>query len=246
MRHDQSIATIANAYGPEYGFVATPFIPQDWEHHVKMWETYIEPMEEFNGQLVENGNQRAIGTGINGIRHVTSNEPIRTPEDIEGVAMRVPQITTWTNVWNAIGADATPVAFDELYQSLETGVVQASEGPISQVFDASLHEVQTHFSLTGHIPTDTTVTIHEDTWQSFSNEDKELVQTTLDEALEWVNETKRSNEADLMQRAEEEEGMTIIEDVDRQAFVEGGQSALESMSEDWIVGYQEAIDLADE
>jgi TRAP-type C4-dicarboxylate transport system substrate-binding protein len=242
--HGQSVATVTANFGPEYGFVGTPFIPQDWEHHVTMWEEYIEPMDEFNGQLVEDANQRVIGTGKYGVRSVTSNEPIRTPEDLSGVQMRVPQINSWTNVWNAVGAEATPVAYDELYQSLQTGVVGASEGPIKQVFDASLYEVQSHFSLTEHLPTDTTVTVNEETWQSFSDSDRELVQRVLDENLEWLNETVDSNESSFLEEAQEEHDMTIVEDVDREAFVEASREAHESMSEEWLIGYQEALDMA--
>lgn len=242
--HAQTVVVMTTSYDPSYSFVLTPFIPQNWEHFVKMHDEYIMPMDGFNGELVKKANQRILGVGKYGLRSVTSNKPVKSPDDLSGVKMRVPQITAWTKVWKAIGTQATPVAYDELYQALQTDVVSASEGPIKQVFDANLYEVQSYFDLTHHVPTDSSVTINEDTWQSLSDADKELVQTTLDDQLQWLDQKVTAKASELRKKAQEEHDMTIVEDVDRQAFIEAAMPALKEMSADWQISYQQALDMA--
>ena len=245
--HGTSISSVAAAYGPEYGFLEAPFVAQDWDHFRAMQEEYTYGDDGFNQQIINQGNQRQISESFRGLRGTTSNMVVQHPDDVQGVKMRLPQFETWVKTWQEIGVNATPVAFDELYSALETGVVDASEGPIQQFMDTSLYEVQTHFSETQHLLQGLSWLVNEDLWQDLSSDDQTVIQENLQEAVEWANETTRSEVDELLQQAEEEHGTTITraEDVDQEAFVEAGTPQLERFFEDrWEPSFQDVLDLA--
>ena len=245
--HGTSISSVAAAYGPEYGFLEAPFVAQGWEHFQAMQEEYTYGDDGFNQQIRDDGNQRQLSESFRGLRGTTSNMVVEHPDDVQGVDMRLPEFETWVRTWEEIGVNATPVAFDELYSALETGVVEASEGPIQQFMDTSLYEVQTHFSETQHLLQGLSWLVNEDRWQEFSSDDQTIIEENLQEAVEWANEETRSEVDELLTQAEEEQGTTITraEDVDQQAFVDAGTPQLERFFEDrWEPSFQEVQDLA--
>ncbi|MFC7156899.1 TRAP transporter substrate-binding protein [Halomarina halobia] len=245
--HGTSISSVAAAYGPEYGFLEAPFVAQNWDHFVAMQEEYTYADGGFNEKIINQGNQRQLSESFRGLRGTTSNKVVKHPDDVQGLDMRLPQFETWVKTWQEIGVNATPVAFDELYSALETGVVEASEGPIQQFMDTSLYEVQTHFSETQHLLQGLSWLINEALWQDLSSDDQQMIQESLDEAIEWANEETRSEVDVLLKKAEEEHGTTITraEDVDQEAFVEAGRPQLERFFENrWDPSFEEVMGLA--
>ncbi|WP_418286427.1 TRAP transporter substrate-binding protein [Halorubrum sp. DTA46] len=245
--HGTSISSVAAAYGPEYGFLEAPFVAQGWEHFQAMQDEFTYSDGGFNSQIISQGNQRQLSESFRGLRGTTSNMVVQHPDDVQGVKMRLPQFETWVRTWEEIGVDATPVSFDELYSALETGVVEASEGPIQQFMDTSLYEVQTHFSETQHLLQGLGWLINEDIWQDLSGGDQDVIQESLQEAIDWANETTRDEVDDLLQQAEEEHGTVITraEEVDLQAFVDAGTPQLERFfDERWEPSFQDVQDLA--
>jgi TRAP-type C4-dicarboxylate transport system substrate-binding protein len=245
--HGTSVSSVAAAYGPEYGFLEAPFVAQNFDHFRAMQEKYVYGDNGFNSQIIEEGNQRQLSTSFRGLRGTTSNKVVQEPGDVQGVDMRLPEFPTWVRTWEEIGVNATPVAFDELYSALETGVVNASEGPIQQFMDTSLYEVQTHFSETQHLLQGLSWLVNEDVWQSLSQDDKDIIQESLDEAISWANETTRNEVGTLLKKAENEFDTVITraEDVNQQAFVESGTAQLERFFEDrWKPSFEDVQDLA--
>lgn len=245
--HGTSISSVAAAYGPEYGFLEAPFVAQDWDHFLAMSEEYVYADGEFNDQVISSGNQRILSESFRGLRGTTSNMVVQHPDDVQGVKMRLPEFETWVETWEEIGVAATPVAFDELYSALETGVVEASEGPIQQFMDTSLYEVQTHFSQTQHLLQGLSWLVNESLWQDLSGDDQQVIQDSLEEAVQWANEETRSEVDTLLQKAEEEHGtiITRAEDVDQEAFVDAGTPQLEQFFGDrWKPSFEDIQNLA--
>ena len=78
--------------------------------------------EKINQACIENGNLRVLGVGRRGARYLLANKPITTPEECKGLKLRLPSIANWVTIWQEIGALPTPIAFSEVYTSLQTGV----------------------------------------------------------------------------------------------------------------------------
>lgn len=153
-----------------------------------------------------------------GMRHFSANTPIRTPADLEGLRMRFPDSPTYLANAEAMGAEATAVAFEEVYLSLQQGIVDGQENPIDTVKSMSFNEVQSHVSLTGHQTGSQMIVVSDTVWQSLSAEQQEAL-------TEAVHETRAENRACIEEDTEaildewrNSGSPAIVEDVDREAF----------------------------
>ncbi|QRV17670.1 TRAP transporter substrate-binding protein [Haloterrigena salifodinae] len=245
--HGVAMTALTQSYGTEYGFLEAPFVAEDWEHFQALMDEYVYGDGGFNDQLIEDANQRILGSAFRGLRGTTANKEVSEPSDIEGVKMRLPEFETWVNSWEEIGAEATPVPYDELYQALQTGVVSSSEGPIAQFVDSSLYEVQTHFSQTDHLLQTQNWVINEDRWQGLDESEQEAMQTALDEAIEWGNEETRSQADELLQMVQDEHDVTVVssDDVNQDAFRSAAEPQLEEFFSDrWKPSLEDVQSLA--
>lgn len=166
-----------------------------------------------------------------GVRHTTSNEPIRTPADTEGLSIRLPEVAMWPAVFSEFGFEPVALAVDELYSALQQGTVNASEGEIYQVRSQNLNEVQSHYSMTAHFPNAYHFIINTDLYASLPEEDKQLVDEASTQAVESANEMVQSNEQEVIDELTGSD-FTLVEDVDRAAFVEAAQGPIETYYEE--------------
>lgn len=229
----------ATRFAPEYTFAGDPFVIRDVDHYRNVEEELLLPDDGLNGELTDSGLRMFEGFRW-GNRGVTANMPVRTPEDVQGMQMRLPEFDSWVGVWEEIGVNATPVAFDELYSALETGVAEASEGPITQFMDTSLYEVQTHFSDTQHLLSMHHFIMNEDFYQGLADDDKDYLENVMEEAATDITESLFQGEQDDFEAARDE-GTEIIEqdEIDREAFVEAGTPYLEELAADeWAVDFE--------
>src|SRR5205823_14539115 len=86
-----------------------------------------------------------------GQRMVTASKDIRTPEDMKGMKLRVPPAPSFLMFTPSVGANATPIAFAEVYLALQQGTVDGQENPLPTIMAKKFYEVQSHIILTGHI-----------------------------------------------------------------------------------------------
>ncbi len=86
-----------------------------------------------------------------GFRNITNNtRPVKTPEDMKGLKIRVQESKIWIQFMNRLGAVATPIPFGELYSALQQKVVDGQENPVATIYSMKFYEVQKYLSLTGH------------------------------------------------------------------------------------------------
>ena len=240
----ESPEATATRFAPEYTFAGDPFVVRDVEHYQNIEEEVLLTEDGMNGELVDQGLRMFEGYRW-GNRGVTANKAVTSPEDVQGLQMRLPQFDSWVGVWEEIGVDATPVAFDELYSALESGVAEASEGPITQFMATSLYEVQTHFSETNHLLSMHNFIMNEDFYQGLGGENREYLEDTMSTAADDITEAIRNEEENVYEEAKDE-GTTITrqDEIDRDAFVEAGQPYLETLAEEsWAMSFEEIQEL---
>ncbi|PXX89582.1 ABC transporter substrate-binding protein [Marinobacter vulgaris] len=200
-------------YGP-MAIGSAPFMFRDFAH----WEAY---RDSDLLQDLSQGYTKATGDDIAGLvyygqRHVTSNSEINVPADMEGMKIRVPNASLYKMFPEAVGANATPMAFAEVYLALQQGVVDAQENPLPTIQFKKFHEVQDYITLTGHI-TDALLTIVAGRMSdSMQEEDYGTLMTVLSEAAVGASEDIRSSELELVEWFREQ-GITVNE-VDRAPF----------------------------
>lgn len=216
-------------FAPEYWFFGCPFVLEDYEQLLSVLDS--DQMQEAHDTLIENGDQRPIGQQIyRGARHFTSNTPVRSPDEVSGLNLRLPELDPWVQIWESVGASPTPVALDELYSALEQGVVDASEGGAEQISSFNLYEVQSHLSLTGHLIANGNIYINENFYQGLDQSQQDMIMEIGQEATQSAAETSQNREEELINELGEQ-GMEIVEDVDTAAFQEAAAPALEQLFE---------------
>lgn len=145
--------------GRSYGPIAiggAPFMFRDWDH----WDKYRKSdlFAEMSDGYGKATNNHITAMTYYGARHVTSNKPILTPADMDGLKIRVPNAPLYMMFPLATGANPAPIAFAEVYLALQQGTVDAQENPLPTIQAKKFYEVQSNINLTGHI-TDALLTI---------------------------------------------------------------------------------------
>ncbi|HEX6325414.1 MAG TPA: DctP family TRAP transporter solute-binding subunit [Jiangellaceae bacterium] len=201
--------------------------------------------DDMAADMLEQTGIRALGVWFFGMRHFTANQPIETPDDLQGLRMRYPDSPQFLQNAEAIGANATPVAFEEVYLSLQQGVIDGQENPIPTIVDMNFDEVQSHVSLSGHQTGFVVAIIGEETWQSLSPEQQEALQASLDAARDTTRQCLEEAEQEILDGWKETGEVTVVEDVDREAFSAMAEEYFaENLDGDKLALYEQVRELA--
>ena len=190
---------------PEVALFGLPFLFESAEHAYTVVDGPIG--DEIAAKAEEEGF-KVLAWWDNGIRHTTTGKtPINTPEDLAGLKIRTPEDPMTIDIFDALDANPTPMAFNELYLALQQGAVDGQENPIPNIHANALHEVQDHLALTGHKYEVTPLIISTTAWESLSPEQQEAVQTAADEARDMQRDLMDEQTEEL--RTELEDSMEI-------------------------------------
>lgn len=152
-------------------------------------------------QLLRKLEVRGI-TGLaywdNGFKVMSANKPLRTVADYRGLRMRIQSSKVLDAQMRAVGAVPQVLAFSETRQALQTGLVDGTENPPSNLYTQGMHEVQKHLSLTYHGYLGYAVVVNKKFWDGLPNELREALTRALREATQVANDSARKdNEAAL-------------------------------------------------
>lgn len=127
-----------------------------------------------------------------GFRNLTnSRRPVTKMEDIQGLKIRVEQNAVAIDTWNALGSNAVPMPFPELYGALEQKAVDGQENPYSTVDSAKFYEVQKYLSVTKHKYTPLIVIMSKKFWDQLSADEKKVIQEAATEAAVYQRKANR-------------------------------------------------------
>ena len=123
---------------------------------------------------------------------------IKTPDDLKGVKLRMPNSDSWLFLGRALGANPTPISFSELYMALQTKTVDGQDNPLPSTKNAKFYEVTKSITLTNHIVDSVWPAINERKWQSLSDEQKGWVMEGVKAGIKYCDETNLKAEAELV------------------------------------------------
>ncbi len=195
-----------------------PFIFRDAEHQLSFAKSDVFK-ELAKGYDDKTGNHI---TALNyyGARHVTSSaaKPVTKPEDMKGLKIRVPDAPAYLAFPKSLGANATPIAFAEVYLALQSGTVDAQENPLPTIEAKKFYEVQKNISLTGHIVDSLLTIVSGNLWNKLSADEKKIFGDVMQEAAEKTGREIIASEARLVDEFKKK-GNNVIT-VDKNAFRE--------------------------
>jgi tripartite ATP-independent transporter DctP family solute receptor len=212
-------------YAPQYFFFNTPYVMKDFDHLMRVWDGRLG--DEARALVAKKGNMKYLGIVYRGLRQMTSNKPIYTPEDVSMLKLRLPGVPNWIAVWKAIGATPVPVPLTGLYDSLKTGKAEASEGDLPQISSFKLDEVQSHLTITNHMVQAGQVLINKAFFDGLSRNDQDLIVKTAKDATDWANEKIKKGETKILIDLQRKGMQVVIPDAD--AFREKGKPAVEEL-----------------
>jgi tripartite ATP-independent transporter DctP family solute receptor len=200
---------------PQLSIGGAPYMFRDFDH----WKKYSD--SAVLGELMEGyfkkGNNKPIAAFYYGVRHTTANKAINRPEDMKGLKLRVPDAPLYIMYPKVAGANATPIAFAEVYLALQNKTVDAQENPLPTILAKKFYEVQTHINLTGHITEMLLAIVGGHVWNKLSEADKKTFEAVFKEAALKSNAEIAAAEKALVTDFATKYGKTVVNS-DREAF----------------------------
>ncbi|MDZ7618804.1 MAG: DctP family TRAP transporter solute-binding subunit [Patescibacteria group bacterium] len=174
--------------------------------------------EELWEGLRERQGIRVLGTWFYGVRHITSNRPIRQPADLNGFRLRMPGAKVWQASGRALGASPMPINFGEVYLALQQGMADGQENPVPTIQAMGFHEVQKYLNLTGHIQSSTQVLVAELVWEELSIAQQDALHRAVRTTALEVRDGIAHDEENILCKWRETGAMEVVADVDVEAF----------------------------
>jgi tripartite ATP-independent transporter DctP family solute receptor len=155
--------------------------------------------QKLMAKLPEKG---LVGLGFweNGFRQISNNRhPINKAEDISGLKLRVIQNPLFIDTFKALGANALPMPFPEVYTALETGTVDGQENPLATLIASKFYEVQKHTVISNHIYSVWAFLISKKFWDKLSPDEQKILTEAANEATAFERKTIRAFDATALE-----------------------------------------------
>ncbi len=212
-------STIMSSTVDAFGLFEMPYLVQDRDHMKRIEEEVVWPTLV---PLAEERGYRIIAVWENGFRHVTNNlRPVVTPTDLAGIKLRTPRGIWRVKLFQAFGANPSPMALSEVFVALQTGVMDGQENPLAQIHASKFHEIQRYLSLTGHVYTPAYVTVGA-SWDRLPEDVRAALTEIAAETQAFVHDMAARMDADFLE--ELRAGGVQVNDADREAFVSASRA----------------------
>ena len=189
-----------------YQCMEAEYVFDNQEQGLKIWRGPLG--KEVSRALETKYGIAIVGVGKRGARDLTSNKPVKVPEDLKGMKVRVTNKLR-ADVFKAYGALPAPVPIDELYGALRQGVVDAQENPIPTIYGNKFYEVQKYIDLTGHVQSYYVVTANKKFLDGLSASQRKAFDSTLAESIVWLDQTVDNDTKSLLEKMEKA-GVTVV------------------------------------
>jgi TRAP-type transport system periplasmic protein len=214
---DISMVGLNNYSGllPECAAFELPFMFTSHETAFKVLDgavgkSTLKDMEQFG--------LKGLGYPENGFRNMTNSRgPIRTPEDVAGLRMRVNNSAALNDMFNNLKANPQQIPVAELYTALETGVVDAQDHPIGVTLSFKFYEVQKYLSMTQHAYSPLVLTMNLKKFNKLNAGEQKLIEEVANEAVQMQRKLSIDKEEKMIAELESH-GMKVNRDVDGAAF----------------------------
>jgi tripartite ATP-independent transporter DctP family solute receptor len=232
-------STVMSSEVDLFGVFEMPYLVKDRAHMSRIEK------EVFWAKLAPEAEKKGLkilAVWENGYRQITnSKRPIKVPADLKGIKLRVPEGKWRLKMFQAYGANPSPMKFSELFTALQTGVMDGQENPFTQIYSAKLQEVQKYLSLSNHVYTPAYLIIGVRQWNALPPDVRKVLEDTAKETQAFVYETAARDDTALLEKLKQA-GMQV-NDVDQNAFVAASKPIYDEFSAE-VPGAKEVIDRA--
>lgn len=159
-----------------------------------------------------------------GFRHMTNNiRPITGPGDLKNIKMRTLQAPTILSTYRTYGANPTAMAYTEVYNGLQQGVVEGQENPLANIDSMKFYEVQKYMTLTNHAYHTYAAVVNKGTWDSLPEDLQQVMRDAFDKGRDHARELTLQDEAEMLERISGDIEIIELSDEGLAQFIEKSQ-----------------------
>ncbi len=237
-------STVISSMIESFGFFEMPYLIKDRAHMLRVEEKVFWP------HLAPDAEERGfkvLSVWENGFRHITNNvRPIVEPADLAGIKLRTPRGVWRVRLFQSFGANPTPMALEEVFVALQTGVLDGQENPLSQIHTQRFEEVQRYLSLSRHVYTPAYLMTGKEHWESMPTDIRVEVEAAARETKQFVMQQAAELDRQLLETMKESN--IEVNEIDRDSFVKASGAIYQEFGESIPGGRQwidEALALSD-
>ena len=191
----QMLAPVPGKFGPagipEFEVFDLPYMFPDLD---ALQRIYDGPAGAALLKKLEVKNMIGLAFWNNGFRVMSANKPIHVPADMKGLKMRINSSKVNAAIMKSVGAVPQTMAFSEVYQGLQTGVIDGTEGPLSNLYTQKQYEVQKHVTLTYHTISNYVVVVNKPFWEKLPPDIRTILQGAMKDATALNNQNAIKDE----------------------------------------------------
>jgi tripartite ATP-independent periplasmic transporter solute receptor, DctP family len=196
----QMLAPSLSKFGPlgarEFEAFDLPFL---FDNDIELHRVTHGAIGQQLFKMLEGKGITGLGYWDNGFKQMTANKPLKMPEDFKGLKMRIQSSKVLDAQMRALGANPQVMAFSEVYQALQTGVVDGTENTASNIFTQKMHEVQKYLTLSDHGYIGYAVVVNKKFWDGLPADIRAILETAMNDATKYTNDIARKENDDALE-----------------------------------------------
>lgn len=186
-----------------------PFMFDSQEHFNKVYDGEVG--QQISDRIQKESGYKVLSYWERGARWLTVNKEVKTPEDLAGLKIRVPESPVFVKSFERLGAAPTPMAFGEVFTSLQQGVIDGQENPLSLIYTSKFNEVVKYLVKTEHVREPISMVISETKFNSLTPEQQQALTAAANgEGKKYALDQVTSGDNDFLKKLQEG-GMTLVE-----------------------------------
>jgi tripartite ATP-independent transporter DctP family solute receptor len=223
---------------PKWMVYEVPYALRDADHFWKFWNGPVG--KEVNEMVLKERGVMTAGVVFRGARFLTANRPIKTPAEVKGLKIRLPEVKPWIKVWESLGALPVVVAFPEVYMALKTGVAEGQENPLESIWAYKFYEAQKYLIGTRHVYSACKYQMSKKWFDTLKPDQQQLILLAWKDATDYANSLAVAADKKFLTDLQAK-GMTLIEP-DLPGFQKAVQPAMQELNKTlWIPGLYERV-----
>ncbi|MGH7005852.1 MAG: C4-dicarboxylate TRAP transporter substrate-binding protein, partial [Alphaproteobacteria bacterium] len=201
-------------YDPDLGVLFGPFLTDDPTKLLKIYDG--DWFKKKSEELKSKGVHVVLPNYLYGVRHLITKKPVRTPDDLKGMKIRVPNNAMQIKIFEAMGATPTPMPLGETFPALAQGVIDGVENPIAVLYGQKFHEEAKHLSMIGYLTNTAMFVGGEAFFSTLPEEQLKLIHETAYDAGLYSQKLTTDLDKQMVEKMKEA-GVEVIE-VDKAPF----------------------------
>ena len=217
-----STGTLAE-FNKQFGVFSLPFIFDNDEH---VWKFLNSDSGKQMLTNLEKSKMMGLAYYSSGSRSFYTKNPVKSPEDLKGMKIRVIQNAINVDLMRAFGASATPMAYGEVFSALQTGVIDGAENNPPSYLTANHHQAVKNYILDSHQRVPEVLMVSKATWDKLSEEDRTIIKQAALESVQFQKDAWNKFETDALNKLKQN-GVIVTEVKDNKPWKDAAKAVIE-------------------